>query len=187
MFCFYASMNISFRARYINSIPVLKQVDGACQKQNISFVELDKDDRNDINSLDRTNIKWGDESYLMFAKECLEEGAQNAKRHLYMATTQGDSFEKLDENQVLGAVVFDEGKDENHIELLQVEPNNLARKGKSATWKKIGASIVNNLQTMFSDKPMSVFSAGDAIGFYKKTGFVENEATKSGLAYIWNA
>lgn len=187
MFCFYACMNISFRARYINSIPVLRQVDGKCQKQNVSFVELDKNDKNDIDSLEKTDIKWGDESYLMFARGCLEEGVKDAKRHLYMATSQADSFEKLDENKILGAVVFDEGKNENHIELLQVEPNNLARKGKSATWKKVGTAIVNNLQTMFSNKPMTVFSAADAVGFYEKTGFIENDNSKSGLAYIWNA
>ncbi|MBQ3102445.1 GNAT family N-acetyltransferase [bacterium] len=180
-------MKISFGARYINSIPVLKKVGSDYKKQEISFVELDMEDARDMNSLNKTNDKWGEESYLSIAKECMEQGAKDAKRHLYMATEQADSFECLDEKKVLGAVVFDEGKRENHIELLQVEPNNLARNTKSAKWRRVGTSIVNNLQQMFSAKPMTVFSAGDAIGFYKKTGFVEDNDKKSGLAYVWNA
>lgn len=180
-------MKLLFGARYINSIPVLKQTEDGCQKQNISFVEIDANDTNDINSLNKTSVKWGDDSYLMFAEALLKEGIENGKRHLYMATAQSDSFEKLDENKVLGAVVFDEEKDENHIELLQVEPSNLARKSKSASWKKVGSSIVNNLQKMYSDKPMTVFSAYDAIGFYEKTGFTTKNENGTGLNYIWNA
>ncbi len=180
-------MEILFGARYINSIPVLKKAGNDYQKQNISFVELDMNDTNDINSLNKTNDKWGEESYLSVAKECMEQTLPCTKRHLYMATEQTDSFEKLDEKKVLGAIVFDEGKHENHIELLQVEPNNLAQNAKNANWRRVGTSIVHNLQKMFSDKPMTVFSAGDAIGFYEKTGFVQEDKNKSGLAYVWNA
>ncbi len=179
-------MKLLFGARYVNSIPVLKKTGTDYQKQNIAFVELDMSDKNDLTSLQKTNDKWGDESYLSVAKESMEQDVQDAKRHLYMATTQKDSFEKLDEKKVLGAVVFDEGKSENHIELLQVEPNNLAKTRKNATWSRVGSSIVKNLQTMFSDKPMTVFSASDAIGFYQKSGFVQEEGNKSGLAYVWN-
>jgi hypothetical protein len=180
-------MKISFGARYINSIPVLKKDGIDYQKQNIAFVELDMLDKNDLTSLVKTSDRWGDESYLSVAKDSMEQGVEEGKRHLYMATTQKDSFEKLDENKVLGAVVFDEGKSQNHIELLQVEPNNLAKTRKSATWTRGGSSIVKNLQTMFSNKPMTVFSASDAKGFYEKTGFVQEEGNKSGLAYVWNA
>ncbi|MBR1977385.1 hypothetical protein IKA15_03810 [bacterium] len=180
-------MKILFGARYINSIPVLKKVEGNYKKQDIAFVELDVNDISDMTSLKKTTDRWGDESYLSVAEDCMQQSPKNVKRHLYMATAQSDSFEKLDEKKVLGAVVFDEGECQNHIELLQVEPCNLASRGDNATWKKVGGSMVRNLQAIFSNKPMTVFSAGDAIGFYRKTGFVENEANKSGLAYLWNA
>lgn len=180
-------MKISFGARYINSIPVLKKDGIDYRKQNIAFVELDMFDKNDLNALTKTSDRWGDESYLSVAKDSMEQGVKEGKRHLYMATTQKNSFEKLDENKVLGAVVFDEGKSQNHIELLQVEPNNLAKAKKTANWARVGSSIVKNLQTMFSNKPMTVFSAGDAKGFYEKTGFVQEAGNKSGFAYIWNA
>ncbi|MBR2386516.1 hypothetical protein IKA92_04385 [bacterium] len=178
-------MKLSFGASYIKSVDVIKKQGKTFSPEKASFVELDVKDPKDAKALDGIISDWGDESYMQFAWDIVEGKPSDdlVKHHIYAVTSQKDSFENLDKNKILGAVVFDEGKKVNEIEALQVQPDNLGTSANNG-YKKVGTSIVGTLQGMFATKPMEVTSAHDAIGFYQKCGF---EPKNQNLRYVWNA
>lgn len=179
-------MRISFGATYVKSVNVLKRENGNYSPKKVALVEIDVNDKNDVEALNGIADDWGDKSYIMLlVKDVIDNTPKKAflNSHIYAVTKQGKSFEKLNKDDILGAVVFTEGKKANEIDALQVQPDNLGTLSGDG-YKRVGTSIITTLQEMYPKKPMKVTSSHDAIGFYEKCGF---KSTGVNLKYVWNA
>ncbi len=179
-------MNISFGANYIKSVDIIHKQGSTSTFKKASFVEIDVNDKNDVEALNGIADDWGDKSYIMLlVKDVIDNTPKKAflNSHIYAVTKQGKSFEKLNKDDILGAVVFTEGKKANEIDALQVQPDNLGSLSGDG-YKRVGTSIITTLQEMYPKKPMKVTSSHDAIGFYEKCGF---KSTGVNLKYVWNA
>lgn len=179
-------MNISFGANYIKSVDIIHKQGSTSTFKKASFVEIDVNDKNDVEALNGIADDWGDKSYIMLlVKDVIDNTPKKAflNSHIYAVTKQGKSFEKLNKDDILGAVVFTEGKKANEIDALQVQPDNLGTLSGDG-YKRVGTSIITTLQEMYPKKPMKVTSSHDAIGFYEKCGF---KSTGVNLKYVWNA
>lgn len=142
------------------------------------IVELDKNDDKDLKSLHNVSLLWSKEKanfvpYLFsdFIKDNEFKPDVNAD-HCLMLTLQGDNFENIEPEKVLGVSLFSEEDIENELNWLQVQPKNTARfQPVNREYKNVGTAIVNYIQNVYEGKPIFVNSSNTAIDFYKKLGF----------------
>jgi hypothetical protein len=183
---------ISFTGRYVRTTPILKNNAQKYRTAQASIVELDIHDKNDMKALSDVSKIWKD-SYVELiaddAKLAIENEGDKTFRpvHIYVSTSQMKNFEKVKPTKILGAIEISE-KDENFnkLELLQVKPDILAKRGKSPAYRHVGKGLVSSVQELFNQLPMKVDSVRDAIGFYENCGFVHDISHKRKNALIWN-
>ena len=178
---------ISFTARYIRPANI-KKLDGDTYKPHVvSLVEMEA---SDIPVIERVAFNWMQPVSDQLSKEADSIGKEG--RHVYAITNQGDKFEKLNPDNILGMMMFQEhksSKTHNTIEFLQVNPmdmspnygSSLGRKFnkivsfifgfKKPEHKHVGQSLLDSAKDMFSEKPIDLFAVDKALDFYFHNGF----------------
>lgn len=178
-------MTINFTANFLKTtkIPKLNN-DGKYSNAKVSLVELNKKDNSDKNALKKVANLWNEKEFT-YASEIFYDAAKPfeydniTKEHYYALTTQSENFENLEPEKILGLNVFSETtKPENELNWLQTDPSQRYGSIEKRQYTEIGKTIVEYLKEHFTNKPISVFAADDAINFYKQLGF-KNRPTKS--------
>ena len=171
-------MTINFTANFLKTVNIPKRtIDGNFYNTKVSFVELDKNDRVDKDSLKNVSKLWNKKEF-NYASEIYYDAAKPfeydniVKEHYYAVTTQSENFEKLESEKILGLSLFSETtKPENEINWLQTNPVYKHGSIEPREYKGIGKAIIEYVKEHYRDKNIKVFAADDAINFYKKLGF----------------
>ena len=171
---------INFKANFLKNISIQKLIDSdKYEPIEAAVVELDFNDAEDINVLEKITEKW--EKVAHGYAEDINAYAINSgygymydakNNHCYALTTQLDNHKILDYNKVQGLALFVEkyGKF-NSLELLQVNPDtNKEQFSRMRPYKNVGSALVSYIKDI-SKKTISVFSSKNAIPFYIKQGF----------------
>lgn len=169
---------ISFKANYLTSVNVSRiNEDKSVDKEKVALVELDKNNTDDINALHNVARDWEKKSFT-FAMEIYNDAVKGYeyedvnKEHYYALTTQKNEFENLDQEKILGLMMFSEYKNgKNRIDWLQVEPTSSSRSKVTKKYKGIGSALVDYSKQISTNKIIDVSAYKDAIGFYEKQGF----------------
>lgn len=191
---------ISFKASFVNTANIQQLQHDGYKPFNAAFVEMHPNSKNDISTLKCISNTWGQESY---ASSIYNAALGDSRlddlviekpiaRKFYALTSQKDSFEKLNPENVLGMVHVNNYPNFNSIEFLQTNPEYIIPVKKESfmekclnkifkiqkpiykqpKYKHIGSGILDSLKKLYSDKPMTLLSVHEAKKFYKKNGFV---------------
>lgn len=184
------SNKLNFTANFIKDVSVLKKdYDGEYRPYDISLVEFDVEDENDIRSLYKTASLWSENgAYYAFgifndaSKEYVTFDVE--KEHYYALTTQTDKFSHINPNKVLGLAMFSEMKyDRNRLDFLEVNPKTSKMKSKNRQYKEVGKAMVQYLINNY-DRRLELSADTKAIDFYKKLGFVSPDNKHPEVMYI---
>lgn len=226
--------NVSFKGSFIKQVNIKKLSNSGQYKSfKANFIELNHDDFKTLqcllkkwentgakmnfyleedNLLPPDVLKSKMNKFLYLTKGLKKEevspflSSRILGTHLYAVTKQKDNFNKLNNDDILGLVDFEAGKNSNEIAQLHVRPDCISekydnqgllylkniiykflgiknKKGKRQ-FSHIGEAIITTLQSMYNDKPMELVSLSPARNFYKKYGFFHNML--SDLEYTWN-
>lgn len=176
---------ISFGAKFINPINVGK-LDGKAYNQiDVSFVELNPFNSDDVSALRQIAKYWENDKFAMNIKETAEmifkdKSADGIK--IYTLTSQGDSFEKLNPDKILGVIEIEDAAPFHiHINRFQTKPEYIY--GYKPEYKGVGTSILNSLKEMCNK--ISAISEDDKStrSFYERNGFYET--SKGSNFYTW--
>ena len=128
--------SVTFKANYVTQWQVLVKPTNKNDKPeyvSASFVELDPENENDLDTMYNLNLHWGFlETYAYQILDSMERIHKNLMRYnenskFYALTLQHDKFEKLEPKKILAVTELTEDKDKNSISInyLQVDPNNV--------------------------------------------------------------
>ena len=170
--------NISFTANLIKRTQVQKSENYRdYYPSDVSIVELDKDDEEDVKSLYQTAVLWNYQG-AKYASDIFHEAIKGYeyddvdREHYFALTTQTKDFENLCPDKVLGLMLFSQTNNaEDEINWFQVRPNTNTKQTWKREYKKIGEAMVNLLKGIYFEKPIHVQSVPESVGFYKKMEF----------------
>ncbi len=177
---------LSFKANYINSgIVPQRVIFDLYSDSRVSIVEFDtksSDDRNTIKSVAKDWERIGNTR--TFANDMADEFKEVSSKYdnynqsrFFGLTTQLDSFEKIDSNNVLGLAEvshvpenrFDES-DVFILDYLQTKPDSMFL-SRIRNYKKIGISLLQSIISIFRDKPIVLIPTANSKKFYLDHGF----------------
>lgn len=170
-------MSVSFTANLITHTSIPKRASMVhYSKAPVSLVELDPNDKNDINAIRGTEKAWFGHGGVYieqfsrdFEKQLLDEDV--TKGHFYAVTAQTDDLKNLKSDKILGVMQFNETSDTvNEIKWLETNPKSQKLRGYGREYKNVGKLLVKHVLNTFNKKDIFVQSAYRAINFYKKLG-----------------
>ncbi len=180
--------NISFGARFIKKLPVLKY---SYEKKlynpaSVGMVELNPLDLRDVKALDSIARDFGGDSFVnniyIEAKLAYKNDNQSCDdMGIFALTRQRKNFEELNPDDILGVAEiskFENGEIE--LDYLQVHPQYIYSFGPPYI-KKIGTAIVNYLKETYETIKLSATSS--ATLFYIKNGFTRVKENSN--RFIW--
>ena len=178
-------MNVSFKASIVNYATIIKK-DKITQMESDyigSFVELDKNNKDDYRALKDVASKW--ERGVSYAMDILDNFAfersgkniiNNGKYRYFALTTNNKPFKKLKPESILGVASIIERDDKPFtLQHLQVHPEhtNLA---ENRGFRHIGESIAKSIQNLIKSNILNLYSSSDeATAFYKKMNFIKDK------------
>ena len=169
---------ISFTANYIRDVNVLKHTKEGYSSCDVSLVEMDPFDKNDVKAMNTVDEKWKD-SLTVFVTDNMESYPEYKdimpKMHVYALTSQKYNFKNINPSKMLGVMEVTKGhKGGNKIEVLQTKPNAINDSRKpNPKYKHIGQELVRYAQKRYDNKPLYVHPAETAVEFYEKQGFTK--------------
>lgn len=176
-------MNISFKAKYIMPVNVLRKDSDGYKKQKAKFYRLELDNQSDKKLIKTLAETWGDDSYTINLYENIKNEFKNphdSKKNVYILTNQKETSKILNPKNVLGiASLNKEPEHYNDVDFLQKNPKYL----KSKTYLEIGKAITDCIKILHLEKPLRVIADEQSAGFYEKIGF--EKLYKNSLDYIW--
>ena len=126
--------DINFRASFVKPVTIQRYSKSGYKPMQASFVKCDILNAEDLKPLGIIAKKWGIFSYaqnifgLVTAVKNVCKYYKRDSAHLYMLTLPQDSYEKIDDKNILGCVLLDEMSKKLEINYLQVNPKYMARK-----------------------------------------------------------
>lgn len=170
---------ISFGAKFINPINVRKLKEKSYNQAGISFVEINPLCADDVSALKYIAEHWEKDKYainISNVANMIFKGKSSDKTRIYALTTQGDSFEKLNPDKILGVVEAEEFLPFYiHINRFQVKPEYIN--------KGFGTAILNSLEEIY--RKISLIAENDEYvkKFYERNGFYET--SNGSNFYTW--
>lgn len=169
---------INFTANLIKRTQIQRRnSDNKFEPYDVSIVELDKNYEPDINSLYKASILWNDQG-ARYSSNIYHDATKGyeyddvKREHYFALTEQNKDFDNLDEEKILGLMLFSESVyPDDEITWLQVRPNTNTPNSWKRKYKGVGTAMINMLKDTNLKKDIRVKSADDAVEFYKKQGF----------------
>ncbi len=180
---------VNFGANFITNTTIQKY--NAKKKSyfptDVSFVEIDPQNKNDLKALTDAAKYWGNnDSYALniasAATGIAAEFINAVKNKIYAVTRQTDNFDKLNDQKILClAHVELEDNQPAELEYLQVNPDMIYTL-KEPQYKHIGTGFLNTLKKIYHEA-IVLNAAYSAATFYEKNGF--KCISPQTLRYIW--
>jgi ribosomal protein S18 acetylase RimI-like enzyme len=167
---------ITFKAHFIQNTTIQKRVFDKFHDKQVSFVEIDTQNPNDILCLKAVNASWDDkETYAddIVSKLCkiFKTKKDDEHTHFYAITKQVNGFDNLKNNDILGLVqVRRQQDDSGEIKFLQVAPK-FQKINKKRGFKSIGSKLVENILSVMREKTIYLDSTEASMKLYQKYGF----------------
>lgn len=188
--------SISFKANFIKNVYIQKDnFSNNPLPVEVSLVELNAKDKNDIDVLEDTNELWNNvkeeySKYIFYDAYKENEGIKNPrenvkKRHYYAITTQTENYNILEANKILGLAQFSEKEGRyNKLDWLQVNPTTSFTNTDSQQrpYQGVGKILLEHIKNV-TEKALEVSSSNKAIPFYQKQGFYPSGFSKNYLYY----
>ena len=178
---------INFKANFLKTVYIPHTTNKGISEKEVSIVELDKNDKKDIDALTEIAWKWED-CASGYAFEISNDARKYKpypdvyKEHYLALTTQKSDYANLEPDKVLGLALFEE-KDAVYDELAWLQANPMTNhECKKRKYNNIGKSLVDYIKTL-TYKPIVVSSDDKAIEFYEKQGFKHTGKYPSQLIY----
>ena len=183
---------ISFTARFVKNTTVKKldKATGDYKDKKVAIVELDQKDEKDLDSLSKISKNWNINGGVFVG--CIYGDAKKnklpedvIKEHYYAITTQRGGYKNLNPKKVLGLNMFSEmNAPYDDLTWLETKPTTSVKISSARKYKNIGSAMIDFLTKEYSQKPIHVYSAEDAIMFYRNNGFTHRFGdTRSDLYY----
>lgn len=135
----------------------------------VSFVELKKDCKNDLKVLRKVAGKWG---CMTFANRIYKNFKNKDDLRTFALTTQDYNYEKLSADKILGlSQMTIEQPGVYNLDFLQTHPKYTAKNNPDRDYQNIGTGILNSLKKIFNNSTITVTTLPSAIDFYLKNGF----------------
>lgn len=177
--------NISFGAKFVNPINVGKLERKTYNQVDVSFVEINPLNRDDIYALSEIAKYWENDKFAMNIKESAEMILKDKSPDgikIYALTSQGDSFEKLNPDKVLGVIETEDVSPLNiHINRFQTKPEYVY--DYNPEYKGVGTAILNSLKERFNKMTAISMPDQSVRRFYERNGFYES--LKGSNFYTW--
>ena len=176
---------ISFGAKFINPINVGKLEGKAYNQVDVSFVEINPFNADDVSALENIAKYWKDDKFAMnisVTADKIHKSKSADGIRIFALTSQGDSFEKLNPDRILGVVeTEDMAPFHFHINRFQVKPDYVYK--RDLEYSGVGTAILNSLKEMCNK--LSAISESDQSvkSFYERNGF--DETFKGSNFYTW--
>lgn len=175
---------INFKASFINKVNIQKYNGIKYEPKEVSFVELDTDNKEDRFVLKETAALWGECFAVDIYEDAQKDSFKAKNNHIFALTTQNDKFQRLNPNKVLGLVEFQENTNSNKIEMLQVHPDFVSTQMGRPEYKYIGSKMLDSIKCKYP-KPIKLYSVVDAITFYRKNNFKKDMDKAEQNYLIW--
>ena len=188
--------DVSFKANFVKPVNIQRYEKSGYKPMQASFVKCDIFNAEDLKSLEDVAKQWGAFSYaeniysLLSGIKDVCKYHKSYSSHLYMLTLLQDSYEKIDDKNILGCVLLGEQPKKIEINYLQVNPKYMARRRpraknsffkfiekyllfkKETEYKGIGRGILDSIKELYYDKNfIELISDPSAMKFYKENGF----------------
>ena len=177
--------SVYFNARLMNdNVCIYKKcVHPYYFREQASFVEVEKNNISDINSLKRAVYSWLPyDRFGKFICLCIDDkcklGELNCNK-VYALTSQQNEFDKLDNNKILGLVDIIEVDDAAYMPYIQVDPHMLYP--SEPEYKGIGTAMIECLKNFYNRISCEPIDEDSVIRFFEKNGFVR----KNFATYEW--
>lgn len=168
---------ITFKAQYIKSAEILAQnYNRDYTPYRASIVELNPKSKNDLISLNRTNMEWDNcetmADFITATFNTIHEYESNPNDERFFALTrQKDNYNQLDECHILGLVHTKRNPNNKlKIEYLQTNPDT-SYTSFIRSFKHVGEALVKFVIEFFPDKEIFLNAERSAIPFYEKIGW----------------
>lgn len=190
---------INFRASFVKPVTIQQYSKNGYRPLQASFVKCDVFNKTDLDSLGVVAEKWGLVNYAksiykrMLVMNNFRKFHENDTERVYMLTLPQDSYEKIEDKNVLGCVLLEEQPNKIEINYLQVNPKYTANKRlmaknsflkiiekfllrkKDTEYKYIGRGILDSIKDIYKDKNIiELITNFNTIKFYEKNGFMQS-------------
>lgn len=180
--------SINFGAKLISTTQIKKLNPNTktYSRQEVSVVEIDPDNIEDIFAIYDAARSWINEKYasnIASTANCLFHNNLDRKKYKVLALTkQLDNLESLIDNKILGIAEFQKtGTKAIELNYIQVNTNDNLFLDKP-TYKEVGTRIMDSLKTLY-DKIELTAARGSVKNFYIKNGFKACNESKN--RYVW--
>lgn len=180
--------SISFGAKFINiaQIKKLSPQTKSYTPQDVSVIEIDPDNIQDIFALSDAARNWIYEKYasnISYTANCLFQNIMDRRSNkVFAITEQLNNLDNLNDEKLLGmANIKKTGEKSIELHYIQVKPDYPLMLGTPQT-KGVGTRILDSLKLLY-DKIELTAAKGSVKDFYKKNGFKVSDETKN--TYIW--
>ena len=180
-----------------NAIPISKTMVQKYDKVNHTYkpcfanvVELIPENNYDKRAINTAVGKW---DYDLFGtsiaksfNDMTEKLCYNRSDRVYAITTQDKNFDELKPNKILGFVEMFEHNGQNNVDMLylQAKPKKNYFSETPSNYNHIGKALVSEMQNVYHNKKISVYSVEEATPFYEYMGFVHEEGGRPN-SYYW--
>lgn len=170
----------NFGAQYVASAKVkkLNPEDSRFHDEEVSFVELDTDNPNDLQTLYDLSLDWPSEKLVYGARVNFMNKINGFHSDpllfkTYALTKQKDGFDELKSQEILGITQVHEYPGNLWIDRLVVDTMQ-QNESPFKEYKYVGTAILDTLKNLYSkDNAISLESMPNTTEFYEKNEFVE--------------
>lgn len=179
--------SITFGANFINTVSAKKLThdNNSYSKINLSFVEINPQNKMDIDALSNINKYWQNDLFAcniyVTGKELSEGRLDKNKYKLYAVTTQNNNFKNLKDENILGVVECEKSsKNTINLNYIQIKPDLIYK--QIPDYNHIGTGILEALKHIYDVITLKP-AAGSTDKFYRNNGFkpIDNNSK----TFIW--
>lgn len=176
----------NFNAKFVSKAQVLKldNIDNLYKQKNISFIEVNPKNKQDVKAIYNISKDWGKNSLAPNIKDTVIDLSRRIKNifgiKIYALTTQNKNFRTLESDKVICLSEIIPLKDKIFLSYIQTKPNQMFSSNEKE-YKNIGSTMIKTIRNKYN-KPIVAHSLADAVPFYEKLGFKQKK--EDSLDYI---
>ena len=169
---------LSFQAhpmKYRPTVMKLNNEDKNYRQEQVSMVEIDLDNKNDIKTLSNLSENWTNANLVTSlyseAKEMSEEDEYRLDYRFYAITSQNDDFENLDPEKILSVCEIETSEDDDSafIEYIQSHPDSSSK--IYPEYKRGASAMLDGLKYYYDNIRLYAIPTKDVLNFYKRNDF----------------
>lgn len=180
---------INFGARKLGTVNVLKLTDKGYTPCKVDLGKFNIASKRDWNKIEELKDDWNCKLVDILYERCMNLEFDLARKNVFFISEPQKYRlkDKFEPQKVLGVALFIQYplKNHNFLAILQKNPKYLSCH-QNGFYKHVGQEFINFFKQKYCKKPILLYSAPEAKGFYERLGFINLEG-KENFKYIWKA